>query len=344
MEVDELRKRYAAGRRDFSWADLRNANLTGIDLPGIQLYHANLSGANLTRANLSKSDLRRAILTGANLTGTNLIAANLARAHLEQATVTATLFLDAILPNGEHWKSVRIPNDLSTSPVVQQQLVAAQWSPQRLSRQLRQTRYLTQGTKPHVLKPPLSFWQWGSIAALAIGYGLLGLLLSLHEAPMLFWSLTWLSSLLWGLTARSRWFVPLGAALAVLLSVGISPWVLGAAIAVALLLFGVFYYKRHHPLSASLQEALWGAGLVMIVGSSIAWIVAMPEANLSGWLLQVPWLQQSLLLLGSLGVGLGSFSWSALEHNGLTKVQRFSTFAVVTLLGLLIGSAGPTLL
>lgn len=339
MEVDELRKRYAAGKRDFSWVDLRNADLSGSDFSGIQLYHANLAGANLTRTNLSKADLRRANLTGASLTGTNFMASNLARANLDRATVTAALFLGSTLPNGSHWKSGRLPPDLSTHPVVEHQLVAAQWSSQRLGRQLRKTRYFTQPAKPS-LQP----WQWGSIAALTVGYGLLGLLLSLHGAPLGFWGLTWLSSLLWGLTARSRWFVPLGAAIAVLLSVGISPWVFGAAIAVSVLLFAVFYRRLHHPLSSSLQEAGWGAGLVVVIGALIAWIVEMPEATLSGWLIHVPWLQQGLLVLGIIGVGLGSFSWSALEQQGLTKLQRFSVFAVVTLLGLLIGSAGPALL
>ena len=48
MDAHELITRYEAGERDFSWANLYQA-----DLPRAVLYHVNLSGANLAGANLS---------------------------------------------------------------------------------------------------------------------------------------------------------------------------------------------------------------------------------------------------------------------------------------------------
>ena len=53
-----IRELYAAGRRDFSranlsWADLSGADLSGANLSGADLSRANLSWANLSWANLS---------------------------------------------------------------------------------------------------------------------------------------------------------------------------------------------------------------------------------------------------------------------------------------------------
>ncbi|MBD2606198.1 pentapeptide repeat-containing protein [Scytonema hofmannii FACHB-248] len=45
MNADELKRRYIAGERDFSIADLSGVKLIKAYLPGINLWAANLSGA-----------------------------------------------------------------------------------------------------------------------------------------------------------------------------------------------------------------------------------------------------------------------------------------------------------
>ena len=72
MDAEELKRRYAAGQRDFTGVNLIRAKLIGADLVGVNLWGANLSGANLVRAKL----------WGANLTGANLVGANLTKANL----------------------------------------------------------------------------------------------------------------------------------------------------------------------------------------------------------------------------------------------------------------------
>ncbi|MBW4564104.1 MAG: pentapeptide repeat-containing protein [Mojavia pulchra JT2-VF2] len=93
--VATLVERYATGKRDFSRAELGNADLQGVNLKGSDLSYADLSEANLSDANLrgtdlsftdlSQANLNNADLRGALLISANLRLANLAGANLEKA-------------------------------------------------------------------------------------------------------------------------------------------------------------------------------------------------------------------------------------------------------------------
>ncbi|BDI14886.1 hypothetical protein ANSO36C_06880 [Nostoc cf. commune SO-36] len=76
---------YAAGKRDFSKAELGNADLRGINLKGSDLSYADLSEANLIGANLRGTDLSFADLSQANLKDADLRGALLMSANLRQA-------------------------------------------------------------------------------------------------------------------------------------------------------------------------------------------------------------------------------------------------------------------
>ncbi|MDZ8222299.1 pentapeptide repeat-containing protein [Nostoc sp. ChiVER01] len=83
---------YAAGKRDFSKAELGNADLQGINLKGSDLSYAdlneaNLSGANLRGTDLSFADLGQANLKDANLRGALLMSTNLRQANLKGANL-----------------------------------------------------------------------------------------------------------------------------------------------------------------------------------------------------------------------------------------------------------------
>jgi hypothetical protein len=80
MTATELLAAYTAGQRDFSYADLRGADLRD----------AILRGANLRGADLSEAILRGVNLRGANLRGADLSDANLSGA---QGLPTAAEFL-----------------------------------------------------------------------------------------------------------------------------------------------------------------------------------------------------------------------------------------------------------
>ncbi|MEH2010988.1 pentapeptide repeat-containing protein [Nostoc sp.] len=83
---------YAAGKRDFSKAelsdaDLQSINLKGSDLSYADLSEANLSGANLRGTDLSFADLSQANLKDTDLRGTLLMSANLCQADLKGANL-----------------------------------------------------------------------------------------------------------------------------------------------------------------------------------------------------------------------------------------------------------------
>ncbi|MDY6939729.1 MAG: pentapeptide repeat-containing protein [Cyanobacteriota bacterium] len=87
MDSSELLKRYAEGKRDFSWVDLQKTSLGGAILGRIRLSRAKLSGAILTGADLTQAFLLKAELVEANLQGADLAEANLQKADLTGANL-----------------------------------------------------------------------------------------------------------------------------------------------------------------------------------------------------------------------------------------------------------------
>ena len=116
MTAEEIIRRYTAGERDFSGADLRGvdlskADLCGADLSAADLREADLSGADLNEVNLYGADLSGAKLRGASLRGADLRGARLGKAGpgsdgkvdevtFTTALVVVALFQAAALPAG----------------------------------------------------------------------------------------------------------------------------------------------------------------------------------------------------------------------------------------------------
>ena len=110
MDVNELLRQYAQGKRDFGFVNLQGVVLTRVDLTGIALYQANLEKAvlvqvNLSRANLRQSNLKEADLSQANLSQANLRRANLTDAILEGTILDGATLTGAILPDGTYYLS-----------------------------------------------------------------------------------------------------------------------------------------------------------------------------------------------------------------------------------------------
>ncbi|WP_250123262.1 pentapeptide repeat-containing protein [Chroococcidiopsis sp. CCMEE 29] len=102
LSVDELKRRYAAGDRNFAnanlrCADLNNLNLSGANLGWAKLTLAGLSGANLSGADLTAADLSKANLSEADLRGANLSLADLREANLAQANLSGACLRGAKL-------------------------------------------------------------------------------------------------------------------------------------------------------------------------------------------------------------------------------------------------------
>ncbi|MEH2435167.1 MAG: pentapeptide repeat-containing protein [Nostoc sp.] len=97
---------YAVGKRDFSKAELGNADLQGINLKGADLSYADLSEANLSGANLRGTDLSFADLGQANLKDANLRGALLMSTNLRQADLKG-----ANLEKADYDRSTNFPQD-----------------------------------------------------------------------------------------------------------------------------------------------------------------------------------------------------------------------------------------
>jgi uncharacterized protein YjbI with pentapeptide repeats len=74
-----------------TYANLEGANLSGANLSGAVLFKANFERANLTGANFEGAQLHFACLTNANLSGASFEGANLHKAKLEGANLTGAL-------------------------------------------------------------------------------------------------------------------------------------------------------------------------------------------------------------------------------------------------------------
>jgi isoamylase len=109
MDRGELLRRYAAGERDFTGADLRSADLSNCDLRGAKLVRAQLHGANLCTANLQGADFSGAGLDAAldGLPRVNLKEANLDEGRFDGADLSAALLQRASLKNA-HFANARL--------------------------------------------------------------------------------------------------------------------------------------------------------------------------------------------------------------------------------------------
>lgn len=106
LSATELRRRYAAGERDFSGAALAGAGLCNSDLRGATFADADLTGANLcesklggvdfsgarmAKASLDESELTGADFSGADLNGARFKASRLAGAKFKGANLAGAL-------------------------------------------------------------------------------------------------------------------------------------------------------------------------------------------------------------------------------------------------------------
>jgi len=106
LTANELLRRYQAGEKNFTNANLRGVIITSNTLVAINLSWAKLSGSNLWETNLSYADLTAADFTNAdlsltNLSGTTLTMCNLNRANLSQANLKESNLYRACLKDAD---------------------------------------------------------------------------------------------------------------------------------------------------------------------------------------------------------------------------------------------------
>lgn len=112
----------AAGRANFSSADLNGFELDGLDLRGAVFKGTLLQGASLQRTNLTTANFENADLSGANLQGAKLKRANLQGANLTGARLNQADLRGARL-KGAIWDGASLVDALVDDPgLLQSQL------------------------------------------------------------------------------------------------------------------------------------------------------------------------------------------------------------------------------
>lgn len=341
MDVQELLEQYAARKRNFIWADLQGADLTGVELPQINLSRANLSGAiavgtNLSGANLIKADLSGANLQDANLARSRLYKANFRAANLDRANfIGANLtgvnlegasLQGAIMPDGtdyEQWLANLKPpeSEIETIALVEEEEAAA---PIVLAAEEAQRHRVQAKLLDRLPKIPLFF--------LGLGYFLFGLLLAFGEAiaPLMF--IAWAGSLIWTIDESLIWFVPITAAIAVVLSVNLTIFTLILTGVVALMaIAGMaaigFGWKK------TLKDGLFLSAIAAIAFAILQWCLFESDFQVA-----------FTLILAMVAAGFGSLSAPHMLEERFSFRQTWQTFACTAGLGLMGGCLAGLLL
>jgi len=369
MEVRHFLGQYASGKRSFVWADLRRANLTGIDLREVNLSRANLTEANLSRANLAGANLSRTNLTRANLSRTNLTDAVLRQANLTGALIDLEAlepqaYVGAILPDGTRFElpAVAAPEAIesalaSTDPVAAV-VDAAPHSQHRDTSQSEPSAAEApplapaQGTQGQQSSPSRRLdsrqrsrrLPWPNLIFLGLGYGGLGLFLYLHQAAWVGWPLVWITAFLWLAGEAYLWFMPVAAALAALVTTGLSVVAIAVAGVASLGLLGGLKMLGW-PWSRAIRDAIWvgGIGAVLVAIASLAFYGG--NAYSGGGIILSPTLPLALLILvGSLCIGLGAIAQLQLQEAGWVRSHMVRLLSLDAGLGLCVGTLAGWLL
>ncbi|MGB3137765.1 MAG: pentapeptide repeat-containing protein [Nodosilinea sp.] len=335
MDNITLLKRYSEGKRDFSWADLRQADLTHAELSGINLYRANLAGANLTGASLAEANLFRADLSGANLSGANLADANLRRANLSEAQIELEQIRDADV-RGACLPQALI-DDLDPEPAAVS-LMANEVAPSPAVASVQTPKL---ADSPPVTSPGNQQELWISLAFLGIGHVFYGVILGSQQVWLGFWLLTLLPVML-GLQEELVWFMPMLGAIAVVASLGLSagvlifflPVVLGVGVALAICgsILGWGWGQ-------TLKNTAWFSGLAFLAMHSAIWLFDGSNAYGGGGIvLKLDTSHLVLLLgLGLLALWRGMTAYELLIDLRISKSRQLLYVGGSAAAGLLIG-------
>ena len=265
-----------------SGANLAGANFNRANLTEANLVRAKLGDTSLVRANLTRADLRGADLSGANLRNANLTGAEVDLTSLPPTAYAGAILPDGsrqpLTPLTESAEADPSADPLESNAASLAAKTAVAGSipthalmsatPQEPIRGEGETATGRPGQPPRLAaddpvaaaavmtnfpdltaaaQPP---WRWRQLPWLqlsfwSMGYGFLGLFLYLYTAPIWAWPLVWGSSLLWLGHPSWLWFVPVAAAVAVVVGSGLSS---GAMLVGGLVSLG---------LAAGLQATGW---------------------------------------------------------------------------------------
>jgi hypothetical protein len=336
MDLNELRRLYADGKRDFGFANLKGAILASENFAGIALYQANLEEAVLVQANLSRANLRQANLKGADLSQANLSQANLRRANLTNAILEGTILEGAILTGAILPDGTLYP--LSPGPEIEPQPSA---DAPETGPPLSKVATIHKVTAPNPENLPMfrDFQHrvpWASLIFWGLGFTSFGLLLTLHKASSFNWLIAWVSSICWIFNEALVWFIPIIAAIAVINAAGISIVTIGFVGLITSSLFFVLKFMLDWSLQETLKGSLWIGGLAAILIQLASWLFYGADAYQGGGIVVAfDTLHLAFLFILAIGLtSLGAIAWRQMLDQGFSKSQTFGCIGLTAAIGL----------
>jgi uncharacterized protein YjbI with pentapeptide repeats len=355
MDNHEFLERYTAGRRDFTWIDLTEANLTAVKLTGINLSRSNLtkailvkadlSLANLVKTNFSQANLQQANLTNATLYKTNFSGAKLQGANLTGTDLSKANLTGAIMPDGRIYEKWKLSHPVETIPSYKnKQLVAtekpvASYHRVHIYPHFEMINVSEKKAIPEKLKIP-EFWKKLPLPAflmLWLGYICFGALLTIQQTPVLAWIFAWGGSLIWLIDESWIWFVPVPAVLAVMASASISVislFIVG--IVTITMILGMIFLD--FGVKKAIKDGLWlgtFAGAAMLIAQ---WLSVGRGVYSGGGVVFRGILPTGLVFFLAIVTAIfGSVAWMGRNDMGFSKQQNLISFASVTGIGLLCG-------
>lgn len=130
LSSEEVKQKYAKGRRDFSLQTFRTLDMQRTALADINFNQSKLPNANFQGSDLSHANFGRASLTKANLRNTKLIKAYFHYANLEGADLRGANLTQACLSNANLRGANLCGADLTGALITDEQLATARtnWS------------------------------------------------------------------------------------------------------------------------------------------------------------------------------------------------------------------------
>ncbi|PSN17354.1 hypothetical protein C7271_18170 [filamentous cyanobacterium CCP5] len=356
MDVNELLRQYAEGKRDFGFVDLQGARLSGRYLAGIALYQANLRGAILTQADLSSANLRQADLQGANLSQANLRGANLRRANLKAAVLEGAILEGAILtgarlPDGSLYQ-LRPPEEEFFEEICPEEATPEESPSSSNDPQINQAPNPDSPTvlsgsdaampllnRLSAIRPGQAPVVWAPLLFEWLGFGTFGLLLALNQASGFNWLIAWLSSLCWLGGDALTWFIPIIAAIAVFNAAGISVVTLATAGLIALTLLLTLRVMLGWSAWKALRDSLWVGGMVFVLVQLVGWLFYGADAYSGGGIVVAfSTLHLAGLLVLAVGLtSLGAPAWEPMIAQGFSRQRAAAIVSLVSAAGLLCG-------
>jgi hypothetical protein len=175
-----------------------------------------------------------------------------------------------------------------------------------------------------------------SLILLGFGYACFGWLMGLHRGGELMWAIAWLSSMSGAIDDSLILTAPVIAAIATILTIGLSSWALVFAVSIGLGLF-LALFLLGWSLRAALRDSLWLGGIVIIFLTLAMWLGVRQTQGYGALIAFGQYLFALALILGLAGSGLGGIAWLQMRDHRLSQRRIRWVCGLTTALGLIAG-------